>query len=84
MMQPRRMYRTRETLFARSWSVPKNETLLGELVRRFASHETTFKTPWGGKIKCSFIFLMGGCFGVPPDPWKAPQLWKPPLDDYGE
>jgi hypothetical protein len=84
MLQHKRKYRTRETLFERKWSVPKNETLLHQLVRQYFSGEKTYKTPWGGRVRCAWLFAIVGCSGVPPDPWKVPALWKPPLDDYEE
>ncbi len=66
------------TDFEPTW-VPINETLLDEFVRRNLTREVTFKTPWGGTIRCTWVFVMGACAGVPPPAWKNPEKKTLPM-----
>jgi len=53
------------TRFESSW-VPRDETMVGEFFRK-AVVEKTFKTPWGTRISCTWIIVLGGCsFGSAP------------------
>ncbi|QBB69687.1 hypothetical protein ELE36_04475 [Pseudolysobacter antarcticus] len=66
------------TDFEPTW-VPINENLLDEFVRRNLTREVTFKTPWGGTIRCTWVFVMGACAGVPPAAWKNPDKKTLPM-----
>lgn len=66
------------TDFEPTW-VPINENLLAEFVRRNLTREVTFKTPWGGTIRCTWVFVMGACAGVPPAAWKNPDKKTLPM-----
>lgn len=66
------------TDFEPTW-VPINENLLDEFVRRNLTREVTFKTPWGGTIRCIWVFVMGACAGVPPAAWKNPDKRTLPM-----
>lgn len=47
------------TAFEAIWK-PDQESLMGEFFRR-STVTKTFKTPWGTKVTCSWVLIVGGC-----------------------
>jgi hypothetical protein len=47
------------TAFEEIWK-PDQESLMGEFFRR-STVTKTFKTPWGTKVTCSWVLIVGGC-----------------------
>ncbi len=72
-----RPLKVRPNHFESNWQAGVNESLLGEIFRKYIAKEKDFSMPWGTRVHCALILIAGACTWGPPDVWHGDQSWKP-------